>query len=130
MALNGMVNSVLLFKNAMEELDGFKAHGHANATHRLFGTEDTAWLILAKVDSFGMLKKENVFVHQVFNLSTKFVDILANTVSLQKHGIRQPLNVFVPLVSGTMGTIVSLFLFVREIKLETQTQINVFVQQV
>lgn len=63
----GMENSALLFRNAMVVLCGTKIPGHVNVTLPQFGTEDTVWLTLAKVDNFGMLRKENVFAQQVLS---------------------------------------------------------------
>lgn len=90
--------------------------------------EDFVWLILVKEDKLGMHQEEDVFVLEGYNLLKVYVESLVNFVNLQENGNLLLKDVFVQLDFGTMNLIVFQSLSVKEVNLEIQEQIDVYVK--
>jgi hypothetical protein len=87
LVLNGMDNSVLLYKTVKVELSGIKTLGLVNVLQLLSGITYIVWLILVLEVKYGIMLLKYVFVLEIEYLSMELVYHLKQLVLMVKYGI-------------------------------------------
>lgn len=87
LVLNGMDNSVLLYKIVKVELSGIKTLGLVNVLQLLSGITYIVWLILVLEVKYGIMLLKYVFVLEIEYLSMELVYHLKQLVLMVKYGI-------------------------------------------